>query len=205
MGADDGWAWSFGDLPRYRDGGTEIAYAISEDAVAGYETTVDGYDIVNVHDPSLIDVAVSKDWDDADDQDGFRPEDITVELWADGVKTGQTLTLDETCGWEGAFTDLDEYAGGRRITYTVSEVDVADYSCAISGDFVNGYTIANTHTPETVDVFGYKGWADDDDRDGLRPEDVTIDLLANGDTVKSMTTSAADGWAFSFDDLPKYA
>ena len=35
----------------------------------------------------------SKTWNDADNQDGKRPESITVSLLADGKETGKTVTL----------------------------------------------------------------------------------------------------------------
>ncbi|MBQ2755152.1 MAG: Cna B-type domain-containing protein [Oscillospiraceae bacterium] len=41
------WSWSFEDMPKYRDGGVEIVYTVVEDAVAGYESEVDGYNITN--------------------------------------------------------------------------------------------------------------------------------------------------------------
>ena len=49
--ADD-WAWTFSDLPRYENG-EEIVYTITEEAVAGYETVVDGFNVTNTHVPVL--------------------------------------------------------------------------------------------------------------------------------------------------------
>ena len=43
------WSWNFGSLPKYRDGGVEIKYTITEDAVEGYTATVNGYDVTNTH------------------------------------------------------------------------------------------------------------------------------------------------------------
>lgn len=49
--ADDNWAYSFTDLPKYDEDGKEIVYTITEDKVAGYETEVDGYNIINHYTP----------------------------------------------------------------------------------------------------------------------------------------------------------
>jgi hypothetical protein len=51
--AEDGWAWSFDGLRKFEKG-VEIVYAISEDAVEGYEAVVDGFHVTNVHVPEEI-------------------------------------------------------------------------------------------------------------------------------------------------------
>lgn len=52
---------------------------------------------------------------------------------------------------------------------------------------------------------GQKTWEDDNDKDGLRPKEIQVRLLANGkDTGKVATASAATGWKYSFEQLAKY-
>ncbi|WP_165002728.1 MULTISPECIES: Cna B-type domain-containing protein [unclassified Enterococcus] len=46
----DGWAYHFANLPKYKDG-QEISYTVTEDAVSGYETTIEGYNIKNSYIP----------------------------------------------------------------------------------------------------------------------------------------------------------
>ena len=91
---------------------------------------------------------MKKVWDDADDQDGIRPEQVTVALWANGSNTGTTLTLTEAGGWTGSFTNLPEYENGQKITYEVKEASVTGYTPAITGTASEGFTITNTHTPD---------------------------------------------------------
>ena len=43
----------------------------------------------NSHTPEKTEVAGEKTWDDANDQDGKRPESITVNLLADGKKVAE--------------------------------------------------------------------------------------------------------------------
>ena len=50
-------------------------------------------------------------------------------------------------------------------------------------------------------VAGTVVWDDGDDRDGRRPDGVTVRLKRNGEEVASKTVTAADGWAFGFDGL----
>ena len=52
------------------------------------------------------------------------------------------MTADD--GWKYEFTDLDVYNAGRRITYTIAEEVVANYSTVIKG-----YNITNIYTPQT--------------------------------------------------------
>src|SRR5699024_2337542 len=43
--------------------------------------------------PEPVDVHVEKIWDDAGNQPGKRPADIQVQLYADGEKSGEPVTL----------------------------------------------------------------------------------------------------------------
>ena len=95
-----------------------------------------------------VDIPVKKVWDDADDQDGIRPEQVTVALWANGEATDKILTLTEAGGWTGSFTNLPEYENGQKIVYTVQEASVTGYTSAITGTASEGFTITNTHTPD---------------------------------------------------------
>ena len=107
--------------------------------------------------------------------------------------------------WSGTFTDLEEYKAGNRINYTVKEVPLAKgYESDITGDAINGYKVTNSRTPEKIVVSGIKTWVDDNNQYGKRPESITIRLLANGEKINSKIVTAADGWAWKFDDLPKF-
>ena len=210
LNAANGWAGSFSDLDVY-NAGQPIVYTVEEDAVAGYQPSIagdaaTGFTITNTHAPETITVSVQKDWNDANDQDGKRPAEITVRLLADGQDTGKTLVLNAGNGWSGSFSDLDAYSEGVAIVYTVEEDAVAGYQPSITGDATAGFTITNTHAPETITVAGSKTWDDADNRSGVRPEEITIRLLANGEEVagKARTVTATDGWAWRFTDLPKY-
>ena len=61
----------------------------------------------------------SKKWDDSDDQDGIRPESITVDLYANGDKV-DSVTVTEEDGWKWTFEGLPKYDGGDEIEYTMS-------------------------------------------------------------------------------------
>ena len=181
--ADDAnvWEYTFEEddegnaLPLYRDGGQEVLYVVTEAAVEDYTPSVtgdaeNGFEFKNSYTPGKTSVTVTKAWDDADDQDGLRPDEVTVELLADEQETGKTLTLTANEGWTGTFTDLDTHANGELIEYTVAESNVPeDYESDITGDDIKGFIVTNTHEPATKTIGITKVWADDSDIDGNHP------------------------------------
>ena len=144
-------------------------------------------------------VSGTKTWKDNDDQDGKRPDSIKVNLLANG-KVVQSKTVTASDNWKYSFTNLPEFENGKKISYTVTEDQVKDYSTT-----VDGYNVTNNHTPATVKVSGAKTWNDDNNQDGIRPSSITVNLLANGQQVASKKVSASDNWQYSFDNLAAYA
>ena len=195
----DGWRYHFDNLPKYdATDGHQINYAVYETVPDGYEASFNGYDVTNRHTPQKTSVSVNKQWV------GPAAGPVTVRLYANGQDTGKTLTLSEANGWAGTFTDLNQKTGGQDIAYTVAEDAVAGYSSKVTGSATAGYTITNTNT-ETTSIAGTKTWDDQNDRDGIRPSEVWINLRADGQWVTSYKMTEADGWRYHFDNLPKYS
>ena len=202
--AADGWAWSFSNLPKYENKGTLINYSVTENAVEDYTTEINGFNVINTHAPEKTSVTVTKAWQDNNDQDGIRPEGITVKLLANDADTGKTLVLNQGNNWTGSFADLDKYAKGVEIVYTVAEIEVEGYNSVTTGSQAKGYTITNSHTPAVVEVAGAKTWDDKDNQDGKRPESITINQLADGVKIDIKTVTAEDDWAWRFTNLPEF-
>ena len=201
--------YSWSDLPVYEEG-KEIVYTVSEEPVEGYTTEVDGYNITNTHTPEKTTISGSKTWDDADNQDGKRPESITVRLFADGTEvTSKTVTAENEWNW--SFTDLNKYAKGREIQYTITEDKVENYITNIEKT-ENGYVVTNSYTPETTSISVEKVWNDNDNQDGVRPASIKVKLymkiLDNNIAVANkepLELNASTFWKAEFKDLPKYA
>ena len=70
--ATGNWTYHFDNLDVVDDAGNVIAYTVSEEPVAGYETTVEGTNITNNRIPDMTEVAVKKVWDDKENKDGLR-------------------------------------------------------------------------------------------------------------------------------------
>ena len=195
------WNYKFEKLSEYNENG-KITYTVTEDAVEGYTTELDGNNFINTHVPETTEISGTKTWDDADDQDGKRPENITVKLLANGEEVNsQTVTPDEDGSWAYSFTDLPKFVNGQEITYTVSETPVEDYTTTYDdNDIINSYTPGQTSATIT------KIWADADNQDGIRPESITVTLLADGkETGTTATLTAANNWTETITGLPEKA
>lgn len=151
-------------------------------------------------------VSVSKRWEDCGDQDGIRPDSVTLQLKKDGVDFGDPVTLNADSGWSYTWENLIEKSEGRTHVYTVEEVGVpVDYQVSYSCSGTE-LTVTNTHTAYQKDITVTKHWDDNGDQDGIRPDQVTIRLLADGaDTGLTLTLRAESNWIGSFTNLPQYA
>ena len=113
------------------------------------------------------------------------------------------------------------------IVYSVEESPVEDYETDITNDG-NAFTVTNTYKIATTELAVIKTWADDSDRDGIRPTELEVQLLADGNTyytvyeknltdgvwdgtwntknvtIPVLTLSADDDWMGSWKDLPVY-
>lgn len=201
---DNNWSWKFDNLDKYKDHGTQVVYTITEDQVANYTSEVKGYDVTNTYEPKKTSVSVVKKWNDGNDQDGLRAKSVEVQLYADGDKTGETLTLNADNNWSGTFQNLNEYKDGEKIKYTIKEAKADNYESTVTGSAETGYVVENTHKPTKTSVEGSKTWNDSNDNDGKRPDSITIRLYRDGTEVDSKKVTASDNWSWKFDNLDKY-
>ncbi|MCT0016797.1 Cna B-type domain-containing protein [Lactococcus lactis subsp. lactis] len=198
--AADNWAYNFTNLEKYDTNGVAITYTITEDAIPDYSTSYSGNNITNTYTPRMITFSGTKVWVDGNNQDGLRPDSITIHLFANGVDTGKTAQVTADNNWSYNFEDLTATdSNGKQIEYTVTEDSVDGYTSEI-----NGTTITNTHVPSVVSVGGTKTWADDNNAADHRPNSITVNLLANGTKVASKTVTAANNWKYDFTNLPEF-
>lgn len=204
------WKYEFKDLPRYWMEGVAIDYTLNEEAVNGYTYKIEGdadtgFTVTNEHISAVTNVVVNKYWEDAANQDGVRPDSVAVTLsGSDGKTYKATLTKDT--GFSKTFENLPVFFNnGTKITYTVTEDAVNGYTGKITTDDT-GYilSITNTHTPETIRKTVTKTWDDGNDRDGIRPTNVKIELYGTDGTRRTQYLTKDNHWSYSFENLPKY-
>ena len=204
------WKYEFKDLPRYWMEGVAIDYTLNEEAVNGYTYKIEGdadtgFTVTNEHISAVTNVVVNKYWEDAENQDGVRPDSVAVTLsGSDGKTYKATLTKDT--GFSKTFENLPVFFNnGTKITYTVTEDAVNGYTGKITTDDT-GYilSITNTHAPETIRKTVTKTWDDGNDRDGIRPTNVKIELYGTDGTRRTQYLTKDNHWSYNFENLPKY-
>lgn len=154
---------------------------------------------------SKTELNVKKQWIDANDQDGIRPEFIEVQLYANGKPKGEKVVLNDSNHWFYTWKDLPTKENGQKIEYTVKEVsNVPGYTTKV--ERVNrSFLITNTHEPETTEVRGLKVWQDNHNQDNVRPSSIIVRLYADGVEVdQKVVTGVGDEWKYEFTNLPKY-
>lgn len=200
----------------------EVDYKLSESEITGYTTTGSpaavGGTITNTHVPETMDVSATKTWDDADNTDGKRA-DVTLILLANGepvADSSKTIAKDATgdaltVTWE----KVPVAAAGDPITYTVKEdgeengkitMNGAEYTVTYGGDAEEGLTVKNSYTPAETTLTVTKVWDDKDDKDGLRTDSVSVQLMADGKASgEPVELSEENGWKYEWTELAAYA
>jgi len=227
------------NLPVY-EGGVKIKYSVEETlpekaVTDGYTKSGDGelieavspdtgtVAITNSYTPEEIEATVIKVWDDNNNQDGKRPDDLEVALYADNVALeGKTVTLTEDNEWTDSIAHLPRFKnGGTEISYSWVEEDLSGIDYTQTGYDVRNVTeegklvgtittITNKHTPEETEAHVVKVWNDNDDKDGKRPSNVYIKLYSQAGEAEpkqvgnTIALNADNGWKHDWAELDKY-
>lgn len=159
-----------------------------------------------------MDIKVKKVWDDTNDNDKIRPNDLEVELVADGIDTGRKLTLTKDDNWEGLFEHVLEFNdNGDRINYTIKEnVDnyTSSYKKEMNGNLTT-ITVTNKHELFKTSYPFTKTWTSEEP-EGWEvniPKSIQVKLFADGVFTGKMQTIKPNGegnWSGEFTNLQKY-
>lgn len=181
---DDKLEHEWTNLPRADENAVVYTYSVVEEEISDYESdggkmVGDTFIFTNKHELELI-----NDEDDDPDNDGkitvqkvwtgegnelARPNSVTVELYANGMRLGTPVTLTAAGEWKHTFDGLYKNEGGKPIVYSVEESKLGEtafgesqstivvYSSddAISGSWtksVNGHEITNTWKEATDEI-----------------------------------------------------
>lgn len=118
------------------------------------------------------------------------PESITVILKKSvngliGTVDTYTLTAGADGSWKKTVDNLPKYENGTEIQYfwEESQEGLNGYQPLPSETANNMTLLINAYTPEETSVSVQKVWNDDGNRDGIRPESITVTLYAEADDV----------------------
>ena len=229
--ASEGWSKTIKDLPKYNSG-KEITYTVTENKVDEYTTkdipaVSDGkVSVTNTHEPELYngdgEIEVTKSWDDKDNQDGMRPDSVTIHLIGtiknDDGSTKQVSSAEYTISkdaWKVTIEKLPKYNSGKEITYTVTEDAISKYKTETIPAIKDGkVTVTNTHTPEKFNDNGEitvkKVWNDANNQDNKRSA-IGFTLYENDDVKETITLTASNVdpknpnvWTYTWTNLDKY-
>ena len=204
--SQDNWAYNFTEKPKYQDG-KEILYTITEDTVPDYNTIIDGFNVTNSYTPGQTSVTVTKNWVDDNNNDQIRPDQIKVQLLADGKVQGDPVVLNQASQWQYTWNHLPEKANGQDIVYSVEEVKVDGYTSTVNDKDKGNIILTNTHASATTTINGTKTWDDNNNQAGNRPNSITVNLLADGKKVTDQVVKADQNgkWLYAFKDMPKFS
>ena len=211
--ANEGWKYTFTDLPVYDEQGSKINYTVDEAEVnAGelklYTKSINGTTITNTFEvpDEKTSVTVTKIWNDNNNEKGKRPESIKLQ-----VKNGSTVVKEQVVTaseeWKYTFTDLSVYdEQGNKINYIVDEAEVNAGELKLYTKSINGTTITNTFAipDQKISITVNKKWEDNNDVNGKRPESIKLQIKRGSTVVKEQVVTANDNWKYTFTDLPMY-
>ena len=165
-------------------------------------------------------ITVNAKWEDDNDRDGKRPENIIIKLVQDGKEIGQAITLDESNKLSYKFDNVEyQDAEGNIHNYTFKKSGTNDgYSYILKSpkkyDDRLEYEIIAKHDPEKISVKGRKIWQGK--KNGLlsrydesplnRPTSIKVKMYRNGEEYKTITVvpDKDNNWYFESPDEYKY-
>ena len=243
--SDTLWTYTINGLPRYdisSGAEVEIGYVVEQPELPGYDAdtlqtsgTPDGDG--NVTEANFentlktVELKGIKKWVDESDRFEYRPDDLPLTVYADGValtpqptEPGQiTWTDQDTDEWAYSIADVPMYGAGsdKPIEYSVEETVPAGYTADPTNGTVAGtlddqariVTMEDlTNTLEYTEIEGVKTWVDESNRYGTRPDALEIVVYADGTALDPALVApyiewddnGDDTWTYRVTYLPKY-
>lgn len=175
----------------------------------GTKFTVTGDQIFTAHWLDEDKVPVEIVWRDANNVDGLRSDSVDLTV-SKQVGDDTTVTLTAADGWSGVLT-------GDIVNVVPAGQLIAEdkYSYTSRHEEGGAFILTLSHTPQgEQEIKGSVKWDDANDADRLRPQSVSVYLLANGSNIDPATgqkmepltvTAGGDGsWKFNFGQHKTY-
>ena len=212
LNAENNWTAKFASVDVKKDG-TRIKYEVKGTEADGYDVSVAG-DILDEkglvltykHIPAVVNVSARASWNDANNQDGIRPTDTLVQLYADGTALGDKAVIESNKEWTKTWSNLPKYKAGKEIAYNVSAYAVSGYTVKVTGNALEGYKAEYTHNVQKMNVTVQNAWNDLDNVVDSRPAQLVVEIYANGKTTgKRVTLTEANNWKATVSGLDRNA
>ena len=151
---DNNWYYELLNLDKVDSEGNSYIYEIKEkDVPFGYLSSIDGFTITNKHIPKKetekIEITISKIWDDFNNKNETRPENIDVEIYRNNILF-KTVKIKASDNWLIVVSDLDKYdSSGKEYIYTIKEINIPDkYISSTNGFVITNKLIDTPKEPE---------------------------------------------------------
>lgn len=212
LNAENNWTAKFASVDVKKDG-TRIKYEVKGTEADGYDVSVAG-DILDEkglvltykHIPAVVNVSARVSWNDANNQDGIRPTDTLVQLYADGTALGDKAVIESNKEWTKTWSNLPKYKAGKEIAYNVIAYAVSGYTVKVIGNALEGYKAEYTHNVQKMNVTVQNAWNDLDNVVDSRPAQLVVEIYANGKTTgKRVTLTEANNWKATVSGLDRNA
>lgn len=212
LNAENNWTAKFASVDVKKDG-TRIKYEVKGTEADGYDVSVAG-DILDEkglvltykHIPAVVNVSARVSWNDANNQDGIRPTDTLVQLYADGTALGDKAVIESNKEWTKTWSNLPKYKAGKEIAYNVIAYAVSGYTVKVIGNALEGYKAEYTHNVQKMNVTVQNAWNDLDNVVDSRPAQLIVEIYANGKTTgKRVTLTEANNWKATVSGLDRNA
>ena len=212
LNAENNWTAKFASVDVKKDG-TRIKYEVKGTEADGYDVSVAG-DILDEkglvltykHIPAVVNVSARASWNDANNQDGIRPTDTLVQLYADGTALGDKAVIESNKEWTKTWSNLPKYKAGKEIAYNVIAYAVSGYTVKVTGNVLEGYKAEYTHNVQKMNVTVQNAWNDLDNVVDSRPAQLVVEIYANGKTTgKRVTLTEANNWKATVSGLDRNA
>ncbi len=224
---NEGWSYTFENVPKYNNGNELINYTLEEEPVVQdgfkfYKKSIsgdmnDGFDVTNTFKvpTETISVKADKHWADNSNQAKKRPTSIILRL-----KNGAEIVEDKTLtgtgdDWTYTFNNVPKYNQlGNEVNYVLEELEVNTgdlkfYNKDVAGTYKSGFTVTNTFNvpDEKVNVAVTKNWDDNSNVNGKRPTSIKYVLNGGATPVEQVVIgnrTTDENWSYTFTNLPKY-
>ena len=212
LNAENNWTAKFASVDVKKDG-TRIKYEVKGTEADGYDVSVAG-DILDEkglvltykHIPAVVNVSARVSWNDANNQDGIRPTDTLVQLYADGTALGDKVVIESNKEWTKTWSNLPKYKAGKEIAYNMIAYAVSGYTVKVTGNALEGYKAEYTHNVQKMNVTVQNAWNDLDNVVDSRPAQLVVEIYANGKTTgKRVTLTEANNWKATVSGLDRNA
>ncbi len=188
-------------VPVYDNNGNAYNYTIDELNISNYTSTCTEFTCTNTL-TGDDNITITKVWVDNNNEYQTRPNNISIRLKQNG-NAYQSIDLTGTTNtWTSDEITVPMYDNeGVKYTYTVDETPISGYGI-VEYDQAD-LKVTNT-LKENKAITITKKWIDDSNSLGLRPNELKINLLQNGNNYQEITLSGdTDTWSTTI-EVPKY-